>query len=188
MNKASLSSIYSTSLLHYYTEFTNNTSGKKFWVRTLHTCWKRLDSQDATRQGILCLDDACQRTCCTERDLPVHMHTRQKWAAHWPSGRLMSRQTVSGRYMPQHLPSGQGVSAHLPSECSAFLTDAECQGKCRPDDTCHGIRLLDEECQGICLLDAARVLQTQNVKANVFQTMHATVSAFQTRSVRAFAF
>ena len=164
------------------------TSGKKFCVRTLHTCWKRLDSQDTTRQGILCLDNPCQRTCCTERDLPVHMHTRQKWAAHWPSGRLMSRQTVSGRYMPRHLPSGQGVSAHLPSECSAFLTDAECQGKCRPDDTCHGIRLLDEECQGICLLDAARVLQTQNVKANVFQTMHATVSAFQTRSVRAFAF
>jgi len=35
------------------------------------------------------------------------------------------------------------------------LLDAECQGKCRPDDTCHDIRLLDEclrhpdaECQG----------------------------------------
>ena len=31
---------------------------------------------------------------------------RQKWATHWPSGRLMSRQTASGRYIPWHLPSG----------------------------------------------------------------------------------
>jgi len=67
---------------------------------------------------------------------------------------------------------------HLPSERSVFLTDAECQGKCLPDDTCHGICLPDKECQGICLLDAARVLQTQSVKADVVWT----------RSVRAFAF
>ena len=40
----------------------------------------------------------------------------------------------------------------------------------------------------ICLLNAARVLQTQNVKANVFRTTHAMASAFQTRNVRAFAF
>jgi len=59
--------------------------------------------------------------------------------------------------MPRHLPSRRGVSGHLPSERSACLTDAECQGRCRPD----------EGCQGICLLNAARVLQTQNVKANV---------------------
>jgi len=178
MNKASLSSIYSTSLLHYYTEFTNNTSGKKFWVRTLHTRRKRLDTEDATRQGILRPDNARQCTCCTERDPAMHMHTRQKWAAHWPSGRLMSRQTASGRCMPWHLPSGRGVSAHLPSERSACLTDAECQGKCLPDDVCHGICLLDEECQGICLLDAARVLQRQSVKADVVRT----------RGVRAVAF
>jgi len=71
---------------------------------------------------------------------------------------------------------------YLPDEeCHGIsLLDAECQGKCRPDDTCHGICLpdeecqgicrLDAECQGICLLDAARVLQTQSVKANGIQT------------------
>ena len=68
------------------------TSGKKFCVRTLHmACRKCLDAQNATRQGILHPDNACQCTYCTERDLPVHVHTRQKWAAYWPSGRLMSR-------------------------------------------------------------------------------------------------
>jgi len=45
--------------------------------------------------------------------------------------------------------------------------DAECQGKCRLDDTCHGICLADEECQGICLLDAVCILQMQSVKADV---------------------
>ena len=80
----------------------------------------------------------------------------------------MSRQTSSGLSTRRHLPSRRGVSGHLPSECSACLTDAECQGRCRPD----------EECQGICLLNAARVLQTQNVKADVVRT----------GSVRAFAF
>ena len=63
-----------------------------------------------------------------------------------------------------------------------------CQGRCRPD----------EGCQGICLLNAARVLQTQNVKANFFQTQsvkanvvrttRATGSALRTRTVRAFPF
>ena len=153
------------------------TSGKKFWVRTLHTRRKRLDAQDATRQGILHPDNACQRTCCTERDPSVHIRTRQKWAAYWPSGRLMSRQAVSGQCTPRHLPSGRGVLGHLPSGRSACLTDAECQGKCLPDDACHGICLPDEECQGICLQDAARVLQTQSVKDVV-----------RTRGVRAFAF
>jgi len=76
-----------------------------------------------------------------------------------------------------------------------FLTDAECQGKCRPDDTSHSICLPDKECQGIPLRDTARRLQMQNVKANVlpmmhatasaFRTMRATVSAFRMRSVRA---
>ena len=122
-------------------------SGKKFCVRTLHTRRKRLDAQGATRQGILCPDNACQRTCGTEREPPVRMRTRQKWTAHWPYGRLMSRQTASGRCMPRHLPSGRGVSGHLPSGRSACISDAECQGRCRPD----------EECQGICLLDASRV-------------------------------
>jgi len=71
----------------------------------------------------------------------------------------------------------------LPSERSACLTDAECLGRCRPD----------EECQGICVLNAARVLQTQNVKANFFRTQSvkanvvrttcAMASAFWTRSV-----
>ena len=37
------------------------------------------------------LDYAYQQISCTEHDLPIHMHTRQKWAAHWPSGQLMSR-------------------------------------------------------------------------------------------------
>jgi len=152
-------------------------SGQKFCVRTLHTRRKRLDAQDATQQGILRPDNACQRTCCTERDPPMYMRTRQKWVAHWASGRLMSRQTASGRCMPWHLPSGRGVSAYLPSEHSVCLTDTECQGKCLPDNACHGICLPDEECQGICLMDAAHVLQMQNVKANFFRTMHATASA-----------
>jgi len=77
-----------------------------------------------------------------------------------------------------HPPSRRGVSEHLPSERSARLPDAECQGKCRPDDACHSIHLLDEECQGICLLDAVRIVQTQSVKADVVWT----------RSVRSFAF
>jgi len=161
-----------------YRRFVGFTSGKKFCVRTLHTHRKRLDAQDAPRQGILRSDNACQHICRTERDPPVHMRTRQKWPAHWPSGRLMSSQTASGRRMPRHLPSGRGMSAHLPSERSACLTDAECEGKCLGDYPRHGICLPDEECQGICLLNAAHVLQTQNVKADVVRT----------RSVRAFAF
>jgi len=80
----------------------------------------------------------------------------------------VSRQMSSGRCMPWHLPSRRGVSGHLPSECSACLTDVECQGRCRPD----------EECQGICLLNVARVLQMQSVKADVVWM----------RSVRAFTF
>jgi len=147
-------------------------------MRTLHTRRKRLDAEDATWQGILRPDNACQRTCCTERNPPVHMRTRQKWAAHWPSGQLMSRQTASARCLPRHPPSGRGVSGHLPSERGTCLTDTECQGKCLPEDACHGIRLTDEECQGICLLNAARVLQTQSVKADVVWT----------RGVRAVAF
>jgi len=74
--------------------------------------------------------------------------------------------------------SGRGLSGHLPSECSAFLTNAECQGKCLPDDAHHRICLADEECQGICLLNAVHVFRTQSVKTDVVQM----------RSVRAFAF
>ena len=47
----------------------------------------------------------------------------------------------------------------MPSERSVCLTDAECQGRYPPD----------EGCQGICVLNAARVLQTQSVKADVVQ-------------------
>ena len=60
------------------------------------------------------------------------------------------------------------MSGHLPSECSAWLADAECQGKCRLDYACHDIYLLDEclhhpdaaclipaECQGKWDLDEA---------------------------------
>jgi len=34
-----------------------------------------------------------------------------------------------------------------------FLPDAECQGKCPPDDTCHGIYLPAAARHGICLPD-----------------------------------
>jgi len=88
--------------------------------------------------------------------------------------------------MPRHLPSRRAVSEHLPSGCSACLTEAECQGRCRPD----------EGCQGIYLLNVARVLQTQNVKANLFRTQSvkanvvrttcATASAFRTKTGRYF--
>ena len=47
-------------------------SGKKFCVRTLHTHRKHLDAQGAIRQGNLRPDNAGQRTCCTERDPPLH--------------------------------------------------------------------------------------------------------------------
>jgi len=74
-------------------------------------------------------------------------------------------QCVSYRHrVSKQMSSGRGVSGHLPSECSACLTDAECQGKflldtecqgkCRTDDTRHSICLLDKDCQGISLLDA----------------------------------
>jgi len=86
----------------------------------------------------------------------------------------------------------------LPSERSACLTDAEFQGKCLPDDTSHVIYLPDQDCQGICFLDAARVLQTQNIKANflrtqsvkakVARTTRIMASAFWTRSISAFTF
>jgi len=124
-------------------------SGKKLCVRTLHTRPKRLDARDATWQGSLTPDDACQRTCGTRQEPPVHMRTRRRWAAHWPSGRIMPGQMSSGRCTPRHLFSGRRVSGHLPSGRSACTTDAECQGKCPPDDACHGICLPDEECQCI---------------------------------------
>ena len=67
---------------------------------------------------------------------------------------------------------------YLPSECSACLTDTECQGKYLPDDACYGIYYPDKECQCICLLDIAHILQTQSVKADVIWR----------RGIRAFAF
>jgi len=90
--------------------------------------------------------------------------------------------------MPWHLLSGRAVSVDLPSECSVYLTDAECQGKCLLDDACHGICLPNEECYGICLLNAVRILWTQNVKGNIDRTTCATASTFWTWSVRVFAF
>jgi len=100
----------------------------------------------------------------------------------------------SGRHKPWHLPSRLGVSGDSALGHSASLTDAECQGKCRPDDTSDCIGLLDEECQGILLRDAVRLLQMQSVKANVvlmacamasaFRTTCAMASAFSTRRVR----
>ena len=75
----------------------------------------------------------------------------------------MSRQTLSGR----------GVSGYLPSEHSAFLTDAECQRRCRPD----------KECQGICLLNIAHVLQTQNIKIEVIQKRSVRALAFGTQHI-----
>jgi hypothetical protein len=52
-------------------------------IRVGNVC---LDAQ--ARYDSLRPDDACQRTCRSERDPSVHMHTRRKWAAHWPCGRL----------------------------------------------------------------------------------------------------
>ena len=166
----------------------NSVSGCRRCVCTLHTHRKRLDAQDVNQQGILRSDNVYQCTCCTESDPPIHMRTRQKWAAHWPSGRLISSQMASGRYVPRHLPAGREVSVHLPSERSVCLTDTECQGRCRPD----------EECQGICLLDVVCVLQMTSVKADVIWTMsvsafafwmqHATISAYRMEFGRAFSF
>jgi len=127
---------------------------------------------DDTRNGICPPDEECQAV--------IFSRCRHR----------VSRQMSSGRCVPWHLPSGRGVVRAL------FLLYAECQGKCRPDDTSHNICLIDEECQSIPLRDTARLLQMQSVKANVLRTMHAiasafqttraTVSAFWTRSVRAF--
>ena len=90
-----------------------------------------------------------------------------------------------------------------------FHTEAECQGKRRPDGVCHGICLPDEECQGIipsghrgsrqmwsgwCVpqylpsrqgVSGHYSLRTQSVKANVVWTTCSMASAFRTRSVRA---
>jgi len=132
---------------------------------------------DAECQGICLLDEECQGICHRTQCVPYR--------------RRVLRQMSSGRRVPRHLHSGRGVS----SGRSAYLTDIECHGKCRPDDACHGICLPDEEYQGICNPDAARFLQTgivkvnffrmQSVKANVVRTMHATASAFWTQSDRA---
>jgi hypothetical protein len=100
---------------------------KKFCIRTQHKCRKHLDAQDVTWQGSLRPDDACQHTCRYERDPPC-MRTRQKWAAHWPSG--------------------CSSSGHPTSRCSWH-------GICLPDEESQGIFLPDGECQGIFLPDAA---------------------------------
>jgi len=81
----------------------NSTSGRRRCVRTLHTRPKRLDAREATWQGSLAPDDTCQRTCSSRREPPVHMRTRRRRAAHWPSGRIMPGQMSSGRRVPRHL-------------------------------------------------------------------------------------
>ena len=84
----------------------------------------------------------------SRRRVPRHLPSGRGVSGHLPSGRRVSRQMSSGRRMPRHLPSGRGVSGHLPSGRSACLTDAECQGKCLPDEEFQGICLLDAKCQG----------------------------------------
>jgi len=114
-------------------------SGKKFCVRTLNTQLKHLDARNANWQGIHRSDDACQHPCLSKREMPVHMRTRRRWPAQWPSRQLMSRQMSSRRRVPWHPSSGQGVPGYLPSGPSVWLTDTECQRKYRPDDALHGM-------------------------------------------------
>jgi len=99
------------------------------------------------------------------------------WTSSVRAFAIQTKRVSYRRRVSRQMSSLRGVSGHLPSGRSARLTDAECQGKCLPY----------EVCQGICHPDAARVLQTQSVKANVVRTTHATASAFWTRSVRPFA-
>jgi len=91
----------------------NSASGCRGSVRTLNMRLKRLDARNATWQGILHPDDACQRTCLSERETPMHMRTRWRWAVHWPSGQSAPRHLPSERCTPRHLPSGREGSGHF---------------------------------------------------------------------------
>jgi len=136
---------------------------------------------DAEFQGRCRQEEGCQGICLLNAARLLQTQSVKVDVVRMSSVRAFAfwTQRVSyRRRVSRQMLSGRSVSGHLPSECSTCLTDAECQGRCRPD----------EGCQGIGLLNAARVLQTQTVKANVFQTIHGAASAFQTRSVRAFAF
>jgi len=77
------------------------------------------------------------------------------------------------RRMSRQMSSGGGVLGYLPAECSAYLTDTECQGRGRPD----------EKCQGIYLLNVVHVFQTQNVKVDVIQTRRVRAFSFCTQCV-----
>jgi len=152
-------------------------SGCRGSVGMLNMRLKRLDARNANWQGILHPDDACQRTCRSERETPMHMRTRRRWAAHWPSGRSAPWHLPSERCTPRHLPSGREVSGHfsfrmqsvmakvlltMHAMASTFCTrsvgvfclpDAECHGKHTTDNVCHGICLPGNARHGICLLD-----------------------------------
>ena len=126
---------------------------------------------DAECQGRCRPDEGCQGLCFLNAARVLQMQSVKADVVHMRSVRTFAfwTQRVSyRRRVSRQMSSGRGVPGHLRSECRACLTDAECQSRCRPD----------EGCQGICFLNAARILQTQSVKADVVQT----------RSVRAFAF
>ena len=176
-----------------------DTSGKKKFASRASGCTRRsrrfgrnLLNSDAACHGTVRPDAAATAYAFCTRSVRAFAFWTQRVSSirrmSWQiaSGRRLSRHHASGRgwqgdcvrtQLPWHMPSGRGVSGHSPSRRNACLTDAECQGKCLPY----------EVCQGICHPDAARVLQTQSVKANVVRTTHATASAFWTRSVRPFA-
>ena len=132
------------------------------------------------------------------RRAPRHLLSGRGVSGHLPSGRSAcpTEAECQGKCLPDEECQGichldaprvlqtQSVKANVlrttHSTASAFRTrsvsvffllDAECQGKCPPDDTCHGICLPDDARHGVCfwtrsvraffLPDATRVLRTQ---------------------------
>jgi len=121
--------------------------------------------------GYFLSDAAASRQMSSGRRVPRHLSSGRAVSGQFSSRRSVSRQMSSGRRVPRYLPSGRrvsrqmssgrslswrrasrrGVSWHLPSGCSAFLTDAECQGKCRPDKAYNRVVTVvapRRDCQG----------------------------------------
>jgi len=128
---------------------------------------------DQLCQGIFPSGCRVSRQMYYRRRVPRHLPSRRQAPHHLPSGQYAPCHLPSGRVVSGHLPSGRVVSGHFSfrmqsvmtniigmmcatasafctsSVTAFFLADAECDGKCTPDDACHHICLPDKECQSI---------------------------------------
>jgi len=116
-----------------------------FWMRSARAlilpdaeCQNKYPPDDA-HHGICIPDEECQ--CILLQD----------------TARVLQMQSVKANVVQTMCAMASAFGTR--SVRALFLPDAECQGKCSPDDARYGICLPDEECQGI--IPSRRRVSTQ---------------------------